>query len=464
MRPVNLTARLALDSLMRKSILPSAKFLSDNLGVSLPTMHRILASRNVDVIRLGTTKSSRYALKRPIRGELKTLPIYQVNEQGNGVQCGFIESVYPQGTIFHLDNDAWPSDGQHTNEYWDGLPYPMYDMRPQGYLGRKFALRASSDLSVSEDPEAWSDDEITYVLSRRGSDTSGNLIIGDDAYRLWLESVSSPEPAIQENDQSTEYARMANEVTSLVGGGSSAGGEFPKFTAKRLLANRVTPHVIVKFSGADASAPVQRWSDLLLCEHLALLVLGSHTDLSAAFSRILTSSGRTFLEVERFDRIGEYGRIPMLSLFSLDAAFIGMGKADWPFISNLLRNLGFISDSVQREIEVLWWFGKLIGNNDMHLGNLSFTFDCNAMKFESLALSPVYDMLPMMYSPLSGGEIPNRQFNPQLPLPRELDSWNVAYQAAAEFWSIASSDERISSSFRAICLANLDKLLKLKQK
>lgn len=461
MRPVNLTARLALDNLMRRNVLPSAKFLSDNLGVSLPTMHRILASRNEDVIRLGSTKSSRYALKRPIRGEMKTLPIYQVNEQGKGIQCGFLETVYPQGTIFHLDNEAWPRDAQHPNEYWDGLPYPMYDMRPQGYLGRNFALRASSDLNVSDDPEAWSDDDITYVLSRRGSDTSGNLIIGDDAYRLWLESVSRPEPAIQMDEQATEYARMASEVTSLVGGGSSAGGEFPKFTAKRHLDDRVTPHVIVKFSGADASAPVQRWSDLLVCEHLALLALKHHSSLSTAFSRILAASGRTFLEVERFDRVGEYGRTPMLSLFSLDAAFIGMGKADWPIIADKLRKLGFISEAVQREIEVLWWFGKLIGNTDMHLGNLSFTFDWNAKQFESLALTPVYDMLPMLYSPLSGGEIPERQFTPQLPLPREVGSWNEAFNAAKEFWRIASIDDRISSSFRSVCLDNLSKLMQL---
>jgi hypothetical protein len=461
MRPVNLTARLALDSLLKRSTLPSAKFLSENLGISLPTMHRILASRHDDVLRLGTTKSSRYALKRPIRGELKTLPIYQVNEQGKGMQCGLLETVYPQGTIFHLDNTAWPRDEQHANEYWDGLPYPMYDMRPQGYLGRNFALRASSDLNVSDDPEEWGDDDITYVLSRRGSDTSGNLIIGDDAYRLWLETVMRPESALMEDEQATEYARMATEVTSLVGGGSSAGGEFPKFTAKRLLADRITPHVIVKFSGADASTPVQRWSDLLVCEHLALLALSQHSQLSTAFSRILSSSGRTFLEVERFDRIGEHGRTPMLSLFSLDAAFIGMGKADWPIIADKLLKLGFISASVQREIEVLWWFGKLIGNTDMHLGNLSFTFDWDAKQFESLALSPAYDMLPMMYSPLSGGEIPERQFIPQLPLPREADSWNEAHKVAQEFWLMASVDERISRSFRAICLENFKNINRL---
>ena len=96
MRPVNLNARSALDNLMRMNSLPSAKFLSDNPSISLPTMHRILASCNEDIIRLGSTKSSRYTLKRPIRGEIKTLPIYQVNEQGKGIQCGFLETVYPQ--------------------------------------------------------------------------------------------------------------------------------------------------------------------------------------------------------------------------------------------------------------------------------------------------------------------------------------------------------------------------------
>ena len=38
-------------------------------------------------------------------------------------------------------------------------------------------------LSMSANPEEWSDDDIVFVLSHAGSDVSGNLLLGDDAYR-----------------------------------------------------------------------------------------------------------------------------------------------------------------------------------------------------------------------------------------------------------------------------------------
>jgi hypothetical protein len=47
----------------------------------------------------------------------------------------------------------------------------------------------------------------------------------------------------------------------------------------------------------------------------------------------------------------------------------------------------------------LWAFGQLIGNTDMHNGNLSFMSEENC----PLELSPVYDMLPMTFAPTSGG-------------------------------------------------------------
>ena len=94
----------------------------------------------------------------------------------------------------------------------------------------------------------------------------------------------------------------------------------------------------------------------------------------------------------------------------------------------------------------------------LHLGNLSFQFDPPVdgdAKPSALCLSPDYDMVPMMYAPLSGGEVPVRQFIPQLPLPREAEAWKVAYVAASALRESAGVDARISASFRQICLENL---------
>ena len=412
--------------------------------------------------RLGITKRARYALRRPLRGNNEPIPVYRINELGQGLPCGILHLLSPSGSVLPLRGLGFPADAAHAGGVWDGLPYLLYDMRPQGYLGRSFARRAADELDVPADPESWSDDHVAYVLSRRGADTSGNLIIGDDAYRLWLRSVTAPEPAIPEEQQAARYMQLASDAIALAGYGSSAGGEFPKFTAKRTLANSATSHVIVKFSGSDGSPPVQRWSDLLICEHLALEAIRAILPIPAAPSRILQAGGRTFLEVERFDRKGEFGRMPLISLSSLDAAFIGKGSGKWSDLAAMLVKLGMVPDEVEFESQLLWWVGQLIGNADMHLGNLSFQFDQELKEQAILCLAPVYDMLPMLYAPLSGGEIPPRQFIPELPLPRQIDAWKMAYVTAVAFWESASLDARISEPFRQICRENLEQLGRLR--
>ena len=82
-----------------------------------------------------------------------------------------------------------------------------------------------------------------------------------------------------------------------------------------------------------------------------------------------------------------------------------------------------------QQTEKLWWFGKLIANTDMHTGNLSFVAQ------GTLAVAPAHDMLPMLYAPLPGGEVPTRVFEPPLPLPTQRPSWAVASAAATLFWT-----------------------------
>ena len=461
MRPQNEAARARLESVLQRNGLCSAVQLSSLLAVSVPTLHRILHERGDKIVRLGTTKLARYALRREVRGRQTPISVYIINEQGQGSSCGVLSLIAPQGSIWALNSIGWPVDADHVSGVWDGLPYPVYDMRPQGYLGRIFALQAALDLDVPTDPERWSDDHIVDVLSRRGADMPGNLILGDDAYTLWLRSVASPQAIIGVGQVPDCYVALAAEAAALIGGGSSAGGEFPKFTAKRALEGSSTPHVIVKFSGADESATIQRWSDLLVCEHLALRTLQEHTQISASKSRIIKAGGRTFLEVERFDRSGEFGRSSLISLASLDASFIGSGNGDWPALIQALVGLSMVSRELALEVQVLWWFGRLIANNDMHLGNLSFQLNATDDGL-NLCLSPAYDMLPMLYAPLSGGEVPLRQFVVALPLPSQDMAWKTAHAAAVLFWQDASQDVRISPLFRAICQSNLLQLTQLK--
>ena len=106
-------------------------------------------------------------------------------------------------------------------------------------------------------------------------------------------------------------------------------------------------------------------------------------------------------------------------------------------------------------IERIWWFGRLIANADMHTGNLSFR------PHDTLALAPAYDMLPMHYAPLAGGEVPRRSFEPPLPLPPQRSIWTSACVAAMFFWNRASEDARISEEFRRISASNAQHLKRI---
>jgi hypothetical protein len=95
----------------------------------------------------------------------------------------------------------------------------------------------------------------------------------------------------------------------------------------------------------------------------------------------------------------------------------------------------------------------------MHDGNLSFKPQRSAEP-SPLTLAPAYDMLPMLYAPQRGVELPPVNFAPRLPMPAEREAWQVAAHAAEGFWSRAAEDARISAPFRAICTENLQTVRK----
>ena len=144
--------------------------------------------------------------------------------------------------------------------------------------------------------------------------------------------------------------------------------------------------------------------------------------LRSADSAIHRYGWRTFLEVVRFDRHGDFGRSPVCTLSSLNAALIGTGGGAWPKTARMLQAAGWLSDTDAAKVALIWWFGRLIANTDMHDGNLAFR--------PGLALAPAYDMLPMAYAPMRGGELPNREYSPDPPLPADAPTWRRAVEAS----------------------------------
>lgn len=457
MRPPNQAARDRLRTVLGRRAAVNATTLAEQLGVSIPTLHRLLKELPDETVSLGQARRTRHALRRPLRGEVGDLPLYAVDATGQASQISHLTLVQPEGSALVLAGTVWPVPDDSLDGWWGGLPYPIYDMQPQGYLGRQMAGAVHQALRVSPNPNDWGDDDLVHVLSQVGSDTSGNLILGDPAFSRWQTSkLAPPQPADGDapGPLGKYFAQLAQQAVAAGVQGSSVAGEFPKFPALRTLLGSHTPHVLVKFSGADNSPAVQRWSDLLVCEHLALQALASLPGLTSAKSRVVQHGGRTFLEVERFDRHGLFGRSPLVSLATLDAEFVGLGRSDWPTLARHLQSLRLLNDDDVRRVELMWWFGGLIANTDMHLGNLSFVPVLNG-DVAALALAPAYDLLPMRYAPLPSGELATPPpFAPTLPLPQQRLAWNSACSAAIAFWQSASQDARISAAFGRECLVN----------
>ena len=427
-----------------------ARQLLDRLGISRATLMRAVRALGSQVVALGRARRTTYAARRALRGSLQPLPLYRIDEQGQAHEVAKLLPIYPAGCALEFSEPLdWPLDEDMQDGWFESLPYILEDMRPQGFLGRHFARRHADLLQVSADPKVWSEDDTLHALSLLGSDEPGNYVLGEPALRLWLTHSQQDVAPLQENQIAPAYLLSAEEAMMHGSAGSSAGGEFPKFTAFRDIAGKPT-HVIVKFSGSDAAPGTQRWSDLLVCEHLALCAVAEHLGLEAAVSRIHQAGGRTFLEVERFDRHGRLGRLPICSWAALNDALIGLAGKPWQQGGAELLKLGYINPECLAALQRLWLFGRLIANTDMHDGNLSFK--------PGLQLAPVYDMLPMAYAPVRGVELPSMDFMPPLPLPAERDAWLIAARAAEYFWAAASADARISKAFQAICSQNAGKV------
>ena len=125
-----------------------------------------------------------------------------------------------------------------------------------------------------------------------------------------------------------------------------------------------------------------------------------------ARSPVIQGAGRTLLESERFDRIGQFGRKLLITLASLHTALLGSTSASWPEIAGKMRHWKWLTATDEQRINILCWYGKLIANTDMHLGNPSFHIRNTDTSQPPLELAPAYDMLPMHYAPLSSGEVP----------------------------------------------------------
>jgi hypothetical protein len=423
----------------------SAKEICDYLSVSQPVFSRNIAKLKDEILITGKTRSTRYSQIRNISGVKVPIKVFSINPEGKAELCINLYPISPKG--FYTES----LNSNFNNQFYDDLPYFFDDLRPAGFLGRLIPIQHPA-VGYPNDIRFWTSDHCLHYFTNFGWNLVGNLIVGEEALEFFLQrSQKIQGSAVNKTERENLYPELANQILSIGEPGSSAGGEQPKFLATlqgaALQAEASINHVLVKFSPVKNNPLSERKADLLICEHIIHQILPKH-NLPSVKSEIISAKNQTFLEIERFDRIGMKGRRGLISLAVLDSEFVGSMK-DWTTTATQLLEQNLIDRIAFEKICWLEIFGKLIGNSDMHLWNISFYTDGQKIG----GLSPVYDMLPMMYSPQYDNLI-NKPIAVTPPDSSKIEIWNKALPAAIMFWNTVASDPRITLDFRNIAKQN----------
>lgn len=408
--------------------------LTQRLGCSQPTLSRLVRAAGAAVVTLGRAQQTRYARARAA-GVEQPIAVTRIDSNGVPHHCGHMYTV----GIATGSRTAWVATRQVALH--EGLPWFVTDMRPQGFLGRQFPGRVPQ-LGLPPSIADWNDNHVVQALCAAGADEPGDLILGRAALDLFLRDV--PPVPIAQADKASAYAQLALGGSGGQSSRSSAGGEQEKFTAY-VQSGPGAAHAIVKFTPDGDDAIARRWRDLLRAEWHALNVLRASGKVDAA-AAALTDAGRLYLEVERFDRVGARGRRGVVSLGALDDTFVGQ-RHNWVRTAQHLQRLHLLGEDDIQRIALLYAFGLLIHNTDMHFGNCTLYHDGPGTLEYTLA--PAYDMLPMRFAPTAQG-LREMVLPPVHPNADVLAVWDDAMRLAREFWQRVQDDGAVSRDFARV--------------
>ena len=399
------------------------------LGKSQPTVSRLLAQLPGQVLTLGRGKSARYAVPQPIAGGAAQQPLWRVD--GNG-------QAQPVGNLSLLAKDEIHIEAPGMDVLsTTGLPWYLSPLRAQGFLGRLLA-QSLAGYGVTGNPDNW-DVQAVLTAALHLHDAPGALVLGHLHTAVALPVLPPPGP-----DLGPALDTLAYNISQTLPAGSSAGGEQPKFLATN---THGTP-VLVKFSPPRGTPFGERWHDLLHAEALALQVLQAHGQ-SVASCEVVHSSTRSYLVSQRFDRIGSAGRRHVVSVGAAHAEFVPGGYQHWAATCDALARQGRLSADGAQQALFRLQFGRLVGNTDMHAGNLGLFALGDTLKDLAkgrFALAPVYDMLPMRFKPdAHTGGLDYAAFATQ-------GFWAnpTALAAAQQFWSLLAEHPQVSMALRSL--------------
>jgi hypothetical protein len=380
-----------------------------------------------DVLTLGRGKTTRYGLPKSILGRPAQQPLFWVDEAGTANEIGLLSFL--AGNWIHVDGPL--VQGLVRGE----LPWFLLPLRPKGFLGRLLAQRLSV-AALGADPDFW-DVESALFAALTLRDAPGAIVLGEPP----TAAMHAPLPANPEALLSALDALSA-DVAKTLPVGWYAGGEQPKFIAIRDSGE----HVLVKFTPPRGTPFGERWHDLLVAEALACEVLASH-GVEVARCETLHSPTRTYLVSTRFDRIGASGRRHVVSLGAAHAAFVAGGYSSWAQSCDALVRQRRLDRTAADQARALMAFGHLIGNIDMHSGNLGLLVKPEDLVRGRFSLAPVYDMLPMRWrpDPVHGGVADYSAFEPDA-----LSLASGARAPATDFWLRLAEHASVSKPLRTV--------------
>lgn len=422
----------ALDFLVARGAASSTEIRAA-LGVSQPTMSRILSALDDDLVTIGAGKLTQYALAQPIGAYPSQQPIWLVGEDGIAKRIGNVCFLAKSQILIEAEgvSEIYTPKPNHP------LPWFLSGLRAQGFLGRILATKLA-DHGVPSNPEAWSPHEM-LLAALHTHDAPG-------AFRLGSIVQKSADRVVPMDAPGLALDELSLDVAKTLPLGSSAGGEQPKFP---LCGDDGSRH-LVKFSPPRGTPFGDRWSDLLCAEVLCSEVLNRH-GYRAAPNMLIQTESRTYLLSRRFDRTGIYGRKHVVSIGEVHAAFVKGPYVNWVSTCDALVKQKRLSVDDADLAESVLQFGRLIGNADMHSGNAGFFVE-GATLAQVLAgnfkLAPVYDMLPMRWRPDPMiGEQDYESFRIDFSLASE-----PIRKAAADFWQSVTEGKQFTQSFRTLAI------------
>ena len=421
-----------LAALARRGVADSGA-LQAALDRSQPTVSRVLAGLSSQLLVLGAGRRTRYALPHGILGLPAQQPLLAVHEDGQVEHWGRLSFLQGQRVHVRAPGIDLLVQGK--------LPWFLAPLRGEGFIGRLRA-RELAAWGLPANPEQWTLEQ-TLFAALHTPDAPGALQLGEG-----LPAAALQPPGTSAFTGAADWDALADATAQTGHAGSSAGGEQAKFLTREVSGGENGSALLVKFSPPRSTPFGSRWHDLLHAEALALAVLGEH-GVAVADTRVVESARRTYLASRRFDRhgkSGQMGRSHVVPLHAVHDAFVPGPRQHWAATCAALAQQRRLPAEAAAQVRALRQFGRLIGNTDMHFGNLSLRVALPDLAHGRFTLAPVYDMLPMRWRPdLHSGELGMLPFTPE---PEDLQS--AALPVALGFWQRCVQSPALSAEFRAL--------------